>query len=121
MKILLRYFFKEFFKLFFIVILSLTAIMLVAEFFDKVDEFYSKNPPVSLVLQYLLLLSPKFMLYSAPMASLLAILITIGRASKWKETVALRASGVSLKRFFSAFLVLGVVISFAALFLLPPV
>lgn len=115
MKILLRYFFKEFFKLFLIVILSMTAIMVIAEFFDKIDMFYSKKTPASIMLQYLLLLSPQYILYSAPIASLLSILITIGRASKWKETVAIKASGGSLKRIFSAFLMLGVLISFTAL------
>lgn len=115
MNILVRYFFKEFFKLFLIVIFGLTAIMLIAEVFDKVDEFYSKKPPVSLILQYLLLLSPKFILYATPMASLLAILVSIGRASKWKETVAIKASGGSLKRLFSSFLLLGVLISISSL------
>lgn len=115
MKILTRYFLKEFFKFFFIALLGLTAISLVAEFFDKVDEFYAKEPPVHLILQYLLLQSPKFILYASPMASLLAILITIGRASKWKETIAVRASGGSIKKLFSSFLLLGFFISLSAL------
>ncbi len=115
MKILTKYFLKEFFKFFFIALLGLTAISMVAEFFDKVDEFYAKEPPVHLILQYLLLQSPKFILYASPMASLLAILITIGRASKWKETIAVMASGRSIKRLFSSFLLLGIFISLSAL------
>jgi len=115
MNILTKYFLKEFFKFFFIALLGLTAISMVAEFFDKVDEFYAKEPPVHLILQYLLLQSPKFILYASPMASLLAILITIGRASKWKETIAVMASGRSIKRLFSSFLLLGIFISLSAL------
>lgn len=111
MKILRRYFLKEFFKFFCIALLGLTAISLIAEFFDKVDEFYAKEPPAYLILQYLLLQSPKFMIYASPMASLLAILITIGRASKWKETIAVMASGGSIKKLFSSFLLLGIFIS----------
>jgi len=115
MKILTRYFMREFLKFFVITLLGLTAIALIAEFFDKVDEFYAKEPPLHLILQYLLLQSPKFILYALPMASLLAMLITIGRASKWKETIAVMASGGSLKKIFSSFLILGIFISLAAL------
>jgi lipopolysaccharide export system permease protein len=106
---------REFLKFFVITLLGLTAIALIAEFFDKVDEFYAKEPPLHLILQYLLLQSPKFILYALPMASLLAMLITIGRASKWKETIAVMASGGSLKKIFSSFLILGIFISLAAL------
>lgn len=117
MRILLRYFLKEFFKFFIISLLSMTAILLVAEFFDKMDEFYAKNPPVYLVLQYLLLRAPKSLLLVAPVASLLSILFTVGIASKWKETVAIKASGGSIKRLFSYFLVLGIIISLLVLIL----
>ncbi len=111
MKILLRYFFKEFFKFFIICFLSITAILLVAEFFDKVDEFYAQKAPVNLVFQYLLLQAPRSFLFASPIASLLAILFTVGMASKWKETVAIKASGGSTRKLFSPFLILGIVIS----------
>ncbi len=115
MRILLRYFLKEFFKFFIICIAGITAILLIAEFFDKVDEFYAKKPPVFLVLQYLLLQVPRSLLLASPVASLLSILFTIGMASKWKETVAIRASGGSIKRLFSSFLILGIMISIVVL------
>lgn len=115
MKILQRYFLKEFFKFFVIVLFSLTAILLVAEFFDKADEFYSKKTPVYLILQYLLLHSPRFLLYASPVASLLSILITIGIASKWRETIAIKASGGSIKKLFVSFLILGILVSLSAL------
>lgn len=111
MKIIRGYFLKEFFRFFLIVLLSSTAIMIVAEFFDKVDEFYSKKSPLYLILLYLFLLIPKFMVYSSAVASLLSILISIGIASKWKETIAVKASGGSLKRLFSSFLILGLFIT----------
>lgn len=117
MRILTRYFLKEFFKFFTLVLLSLTAILVVGEFFDKVDEFYSKRPPVHLILQYLLLQAPKFMLYTSPVASLLAILFTIGMASRWRETMVIKASGGSIKRLFFSFVILGVIITLFVLIL----
>ena len=115
MKILLRYFLKEFFKFFIVCLLSITAILVVAEFFDKFDEFYAKKTSVYLVAQYLFLQAPKSSLIAAPIASLLSVLFTIGMASKWKETVAIMASGGSIKKLFSYFLVLGIIISILVL------
>jgi len=117
MRILLRYFLKEFFKFFVICLFGMTAILLVAEFFDKMDEFYAKKPPLSLMFQYLLLQAPKSLLSVSPIASLLSILFTVGIASKWKETVAIKASGGSLKRLFAYFLTLGIIISILVLIL----
>lgn len=111
MSILRRYFLKEFFKFFLIFIFSITSILLIAEFFDKADEFYANKSPLYLTLQYLIYNCPKFILYASPMASLFAILITIGIASNLKETVAIKAGGGSLKKLFAAFLVLGAIIS----------
>jgi lipopolysaccharide export system permease protein len=117
MRILLRYFLKEFFKFFIICLLGMTAILLVAEFFDKMDEFYTKKPPLSLMFQYLLLQTPKSLLLVSPIASLLSILFTVGIASKWKETIAIKASGGSIKRLFASFLTLGIIISMLVLIL----
>lgn len=117
MKILRKYFFKEFFKFFIIIILTFTAISIVAEFFDKANEFYGGSASISLTIQYLLLQTPRVILYALPFASLFSILITIGIASRWKETVIIKASGSSTKRLFSCFLVLGIIITLAAFFL----
>ncbi len=117
MRVVRRYFLREFYKYFFIALLASSAIMMVAEFFDKADEFYSRMTPVGLVTQYLLLMTPKFLVYSFPIASLLSILITVGIASKWKETIVVKASGGSLKKLFLSFLIMGIVITVMAFFM----
>jgi lipopolysaccharide export system permease protein len=117
MRIIRRYFLREFMKYFLIVLLTSSAIMMVAEFFDKADEFYSRKASFGIVMQYLLLLIPKFLVYSLPISSLLSMLITTGIASKWNETITVRASGGSLKRLFSSFLIMGILITMLAFFL----
>jgi lipopolysaccharide export system permease protein len=117
MRIISGYFLKEFFKFFAICFLGMVAILVIAEFFDKADEFYTQKAPVLLVLEYLLLQAPKSFIFASPIASLLSILLTIGMASKWKETVAIRAAGGSIKRLFSTFLLIGIFISMLVLFL----
>ncbi|MBI4683559.1 MAG: LptF/LptG family permease [Nitrospirae bacterium] len=117
MKIFRKYFLREFFKFFFIFLLSFTAISIVAEFFDKATEFYNEKPSTLLIIQYLLLQSPRVVLYALPFASLFSILITIGMASKWRETIVIKAAGCSTKNLFSYFLVLGAAISLTAFIL----
>ncbi|HEX3036483.1 MAG TPA: LPS export ABC transporter permease LptG [Thermodesulfobacteriota bacterium] len=117
MWILRRYFIKEFIKFLLIFLVSFTALSIVAEFFDKANEFYSKKAPLYVVIQYLLLQSPGVMLYALPFAILFSILITIGIASKWREVIIIRASGGSTKTFFANFLVIGVVFTLLALLL----
>jgi lipopolysaccharide export LptBFGC system permease protein LptF len=117
MNILIRYFLKEFFKYFIIIILTFTAISIVAEFFDKASEFYTSKPSVILIVQYLLLQTPRVILYALPFASMFSILITIGIASRWRETVIIKAAGSSTKKIFSCFLVLGGIITILAFFL----
>lgn len=117
MRIIHRYFFREFFRYFAVLLLGFSGIAVIVEFFDKASEFYSQDTPISVIAQYLLLDVPQFLLYALPFASLFAILITIGISSRWKETVVIKASGRSTKKFFSSFLLLGVCITvFALLF-----
>jgi lipopolysaccharide export system permease protein len=117
MNIFRKCFFKEFFKFFFYILLMFTAISIVAEFFDKATDFFSAQPPAKYIIKYLLLQTPRVILYALPFASLFSILITIGMASKWHETVVIKASGGSIKKMFSSFLVLGALISLIALVL----
>lgn len=117
MKILRRYFLKEFFKYFTMILLGFTAMSIVAEFFDKVNEFYNHPTPVIVIIQYLLLQTPGVILYALPFASLFSVLITIGISSKWKEIVVIKASGSNTKRLFTSFLAVGIIFTLMALLL----
>jgi len=112
-----KYFIKEFLKFFVIILICFTALSNVAEFLRLVDEFYDKKASVYLIFEYLLLQSPRVILYALPFASLFSILITIGIASKWRETIVIRASGGSTKKLFSSFLILGLIMTLLALVL----
>jgi len=115
--IIKRYFLKEFIRFFSIVIMTLSGIMMIAEFFDKADEFYSGKTDFITVIQYLLLLTPRFLVYSSPIASLVSILITLGIASRWREIIAIRASGGGLKRVLSFFFIISLLITISAFFI----
>ncbi|MBI4698095.1 MAG: LptF/LptG family permease [Nitrospirae bacterium] len=115
MKILTKYFLREYLKFYIICLTGVTAILLVAEFFDKIDEFSSHRTPLLTVFEYLVLQVPKSLMWVSPAASLLSILFTVGMASKWKEIVTIKAASCSRKKMFAPFLVLGVLVSFLVL------
>ncbi|MBI4848192.1 MAG: LptF/LptG family permease [Nitrospirae bacterium] len=117
MKILRKYFLKEFIRYLVILLLSFTSIAIVAEFFDKINEFYTHKAPAYLIGQYFLLQAPGVMLYALPFASLFSVLMTIGMASKWREVLIIKASGCSTKRLFSGFILIGIIFSLLALLL----
>ncbi|RJQ14691.1 MAG: YjgP/YjgQ family permease [Nitrospiraceae bacterium] len=117
MKIIRQYFLREFIKYFLFLLAGFTSIAVIAEFFDKMNEFYAHKPPFFVIAQYLLLQTPGVMLYALPFASLFSVLITIGIASKWREIIVIKASGSSTKRLFSNFLTVGLILSLSALLL----
>lgn len=114
MNILRRHFLKEFFKYFAVSVMIVITVSTVVEFFDRVDQFYMEEAPAYLIFKYLLMRAPGIILYAFPLSSLFSVLIVMGIASKNRETVAIKASGGSLKRFFSCFIVLGFFISLFA-------
>ncbi|UCH81305.1 MAG: LptF/LptG family permease [Nitrospiraceae bacterium] len=112
-----RYFITEFFKYFAVILICFTSISNVAEFLRLAGDFYDEKAPIHLIIQYLALQSPRVILYALPFASLFSILITLGIASKWRETTVIKASGGSIKRLFSCFLLIGILMMLSALIL----
>jgi len=100
MNIYTKYYLKEFARYFLASLLIITAISIIAEFFDKAPEFYREKPHFTLIIQYLLLQAPRIILFTLPFASLFSILITIGIAEKWRKIIAVKASGSSTKKVY---------------------
>jgi len=117
MNILRRYFLREFIKYFLIFLICFTAIAIIIEFFDKSPEFYEHNVSIPVILQYLLLQVPGFIIYALPFASLFSILLTIGMAGRWREVIVIKASGYSSRRLFSFFLIIGLILTLSSLIL----
>ncbi len=98
MKIIDKYLFKSFARLYMIILSSFTAIFLVIEFFEKWSRFFSENPAFWDVVFYFLCRIPYIMVLSSPVAILLAGLFLMQYMSKHNETVAIRSAGISIKR-----------------------
>lgn len=90
-----RYFIKEFIPPFLFSIFALTFILLMDQLFRLIDLFVRKGLPISVVGQVLIYNLPLIISYTAPMSILIAIVMSFGRFSQDNEILALKTSGVS--------------------------
>lgn len=117
MKLIQRYYLKEFFKLFVIIGFGLGSIFSLIELIDKINDFIPYNPSMKDLLLYCGLNFPKYVLYLMPMSALISGLFVFGQAGRKRETVAIRAAGGGIKALLLPFVYLGVILTAAAFLL----
>ncbi|HEU4683747.1 MAG TPA: LPS export ABC transporter permease LptG [Nitrospira sp.] len=108
MKILFGYLLREYAKIFGMCFAGLMTIYLVIDFFEKVRRFLRYDANWMDVLAYFALKTPGISFQIAPLAILMATLLTIGLLSRSHEITAMRACGISLSWIASPFLALAV-------------
>ncbi len=96
MPILFRYLLREFGKIFTMCFSGLMTIYLVIDFFEKVRRFLRYDANWLDVLTYFLLKTPAISFQIAPLAILMATLLTFGLLSRGHEITAMRSCGISL-------------------------
>lgn len=111
MRIVRRYFLKEFLKTLAVLALGLSVIFSLIDLIDKIDEFMPGKPSAAQLMQYAFLNLPKFLYFLLPMAMLICSLFVFSQASRNKEIVAVKAMGGRLRNLFYPFLVLGLLTS----------
>ncbi|UCF70601.1 MAG: LptF/LptG family permease [candidate division WOR-3 bacterium] len=92
-----RYFVREFVPPFFFSMIALTFILLMNELFRLIDLFVRKGLPIAIVGQILIYTLPLILSYTAPMAILVAVIMSFGRAAQDNEILALKTSGLSFR------------------------
>lgn len=90
-----RYLIKEFLPPFFFSLFSLTFILLMDQLFRLIDLFVKKGLPIDVVGQILIYTLPLIITYTAPMAVLVAIVMSFGRFAQDNEILALKTSGLT--------------------------
>ncbi len=93
--------------MFFFFIFFINQILLIAQ------RILLKNVDFFAVFQLILLSIPQFLLYTFPFSSLTASSMVIGDLSSSNEILAMRSSGISMRRIFIPIIVLSIVFSFA--------
>lgn len=104
MSILFRYLFHEYAKIFTMCFSGLMTIYLVIDFFEKVRRFLRYDADWLDLLTYFFLKTPAISFQIAPLAILMATLLTFGLLSRGHEITAMRSCGISLLRITSPFI-----------------
>lgn len=104
MSILFRYLLREYGKIFTMCFSALMTIYLVIDFFEKVRHFLRYDADWLDILTYFLLKAPAISFQIAPLAILMATLLTFGLLSRGHEITAMRSCGISLLRISSPFI-----------------
>ncbi len=94
MKILTKYTLKEFFPPFFLALLCFTSILLFDEVFRLTKHFVKKGVSPHYLIELLIYLLPVVIVLTIPMATLVGILLALGRLSTDNEVTAMKAHGV---------------------------
>jgi lipopolysaccharide export system permease protein len=90
-----RYIVSEILPPFFLGLLALTFILLVARILKLIELVIARGVPVADIAKLFALLLPTFLEIALPVAFLLGTLLALGRLSGDRETLALKASGIS--------------------------
>ncbi len=100
-KIINRYIFKEIALPFIIILFVLTFVLLMGKLLQIMDLMINKGISVFDIGKLIIFLMPSFLMFTIPIALLIAILIAMGRFSADNEITVLRASGLSLIQLYS--------------------
>jgi LPS export ABC transporter permease LptG/LPS export ABC transporter permease LptF len=97
-RILDEYILREFVAMFALVLTGFVLLMIVFTFFDLVGDILRNHIALSIVGEYLLNLTPSMLYLIAPLAVLIAALVTFGVMNRNSEIIAIKATGISLYR-----------------------
>ena len=95
-RILSLYIIREISSLFLLGIFIFTLVLLMGRLIKLTDLVVSYGVPLAAVSRMILYLIPSFLVYTIPMAFLLAVLLSFGRLSADNEIIVIKASGISL-------------------------
>ena len=113
-RLLSRYVVRTFATTFILLVLGLPLLFIIADVTDNIDTYMEKGiTGARLGLSYLYQL-PLFVLYSFPIAALIATVFTIGGMTRHQELTAAKAGGVSFYRIFLPIAAMSVLLSIAA-------
>ena len=94
MKILTRYTLKEFFPPFLLALICFTSILLLEEIFKLTKLFVSKGVSPFYLVKLLIYVLPATLVVTIPMATLVGILLSLGRFSTDNEITAMKSHGI---------------------------
>ena len=94
-----------------------TFVLLMFQILKITEMVVNYGIPIGDVIKVLMYILPPFLVFSVPMAFLLAVILGVGRLSSDSELMAMKASGISLAQLYPPVLVLSLLAYAASAFL----
>ena len=116
MKLLDRYIIRQFILSILVSMAAFIILFVAIDLMEKLDKFLDRKVPFDQVLDYYVNFTPQMISLVLPIALLLGSLFTTGKMSQQTEIVATRSAGMSLYRYMLPFVILGTIMSFAAVY-----
>jgi lipopolysaccharide export system permease protein len=114
--ILYCYLWRECWSIFTVGLLAITIIVFMGRITRVMQMIITKGVGLADILRFCLLLMPYLLLFTVPMAGMIAVLVTFLRLSNDNEIMALKTSGLSALQFLPPVLGFSLLITGAALF-----
>ncbi len=111
MRILDKYILRQYLTTFFVILISFMALFIVIDIFDRLPRVLKYSSDYMLIAEYFLLRVPYLVVLVSPVIVLLTGLFLMNTLSKYHESIAIRAAGISIFRMVSPILIIGVIMS----------
>ncbi len=110
-----KYVLKNFLATFFFLLLAFSAIAIVIDFTEKINDFVKKKVPVGEILLYFRDFLPYILALLFPVFIFVAVIFFTSRLANRSEVIAMLCSGMSFKRFLRPYFIGAAIISFILL------
>ena len=116
MKTIDKYLVRQFLQTIIFGIVSFTLIFVIINMVDNIGSFLDQNVSAGIIIHYYVVFTPDIIKLMTPVSVLFAALFTAGKAANLSELTAIKASGVSLYRFMTPFLITAFIISLLSIY-----
>lgn len=111
MLILDKYLLRNFLKSFFAALFAFVFFYIVVDLISNLRDIINNHPPVIKIIELYIYSIPTILGQTAPIASLLATLFTLGNLNQNNEIIAMRSSGLGIYHIVKPILVFGFLLS----------
>jgi lipopolysaccharide export system permease protein len=115
MKKISWYVFGKFSRVFLMCLVMVLTIYLVVDFFEKLRKFLKYDADLMVIFSFFVYRVPEIAFLLAPLAALMASILTVGGLNRTREITAMRSCGLSFYQIATPFFVFGVLVSVVAL------
>ena len=116
MRILDKYILKSYITTFLVILFSFFVLFLVVDISDRLPRLLRKSAEINDIVAYFVLRIPYLMLLSSPVIILLSGLFVMNNLSKYSESIAIRAAGISIFRMITPLIWFGLFFSVFIMF-----